>query len=185
MDDREMCQDLDSHDIIIDEREGIEVCVKCGYIASNQLFMMDRKPIIPTTNKCLYYHFILETCHKLFISDGHAEELYLLFKTLSSKSTDKVINKYSIAAYSIYHLLKSKESQRTMKIISNYTNVPMKDLWLVEKHLIAKPTKAVDVLISTYKHMNLSEKDLSNLIKLSENEVERSFSPNTLSAAFF
>ena len=57
-----MCQDLDSHDIRIDEREGIEVCVKCGYVASNQLFMMDRKPVIPSTSKCLYYHFILEPC---------------------------------------------------------------------------------------------------------------------------
>ena len=187
MDDRKMCQDLDSHDIRIDEREGTEVCVGCGYFMSDQLIMAERSMKKRSTLKnCVYHYFILESCHKMFICDAHAEESYSVFKTLSTKVIDGTMNKYSIAAYAIYHLLKSKDSQKSVKTISKYTEFLMKKLWLVESYLITKPkpTKPVDFLISKYRHMNLSEKDLNILIKLSGNNIDRNFSPNTLSAAY-
>ena len=183
-----MCEALNSHDVVIDEREGTEVCIRCGLVVSNQLMLPQsnflKKPII--TNKCIYHQFIMESCHKMFIIDEHAEKSYMCFNKLSSKICDKTIDKYAIASYSIYHTLKSLNSQRSLKTVSEYTGISMKMLWIVERHLIAKPkpTKAVNFLISKYRHLGLSEKDLSFLIKLSEHNVDRSFSPNSLSATY-
>ncbi len=37
-----MCEDLNSHDVIIDEREGTEVCIRCGLVLTDQLILHQR-----------------------------------------------------------------------------------------------------------------------------------------------
>ena len=136
-------------------------------------------------SSCDYYQFIRECCHKMFIIDAHAEKSYNCYKNLSSKICNKNMDKYAIAAYSIYHTMKSENSQRSLKTVSEFTGIPIKMLWNVERYLISKPnpTKTSDALISKYRHLELGPKDLLILLKISDHYKERSFSPNTLAGA--
>ena len=172
--------------LVIDSREGSEVCLDCSLVVNSTLFISnDEYKTTPKIITSQYYEFIKDCCERMFLDNSIVEDAFHWFKEFSSQiKKEHISDKYTVAAYCIYHALKIQEIPRSLKMISYHTGASLKKLYTFEKKcLVPKPTNVYQVLTTKYTHFGLNASDLSILLKTSEHFKYKSFSPNTLAAS--
>ena len=178
-----MCQHLN---YVIDEHEGTHVCIDCGLVLLEAIMMSDKisnhNHLDITYDK--YYDFIMESCARMHIIDDYASKSFDYFdKYRYDKQFQHVL--FALAAYSIYNVLKLEKVARSLKFVSSYTNVSLKQLWYVETRITSTPLP-IDVsqlLNSKFYLFDLNFKHQKELLMISTNFKNRSFSPNTLASS--
>ena len=119
-----MCQHLN---YVIDHTSACTVCIDCGQIIENQVFVYDDFSALSQRHFNHFHEFIRDCCHRIYIIDTLEEKIIENYDRFVS--LNKSNNKFVIAAYSIYYTLKTEDVPRNLKTISNITGISKKQLF--------------------------------------------------------
>lgn len=184
-----MCEHINQ---VIDEHEGTIICLDCSHVILNQILL----PSYPEenveekknydSNFCIYHQFIKDCCHRGHIIDVYARKSIECFEKLKGRiNTDHKVDALSLAAYSIYHTLKEENVPRSLRMICTLTGTSVKAFRSIEHKYMSTPksTNVHQMLHSKHHYFGLNNQDLKQLQNIALNYKNKSFSPNTLSAA--
>ena len=101
----ESCQHL----IITDEREGTEICVICSKVINDCLMIPPKSYTFNNPSKsCAFHEFIRDCCDRIHVLDGDIEKCIICFDEFVQEIKTEKLDKFVIAAYSIYLTLKKE-----------------------------------------------------------------------------
>jgi len=153
------CKHINQFD---DIREGISVCLTCGLVLSDQIFLHDECVKSPFLQNTCLQEDILEILERLNFSKIHVESIEKNIKKITSKK--KYVNKNDVLAACVYKTLNKENNVLSLQDIASVSGVSKKKINILDDsiHIL----KAENVL---EKYCKLNNLDYKNYTVIKEN----------------